>query len=667
MSAGSGQGSDPHLLALLRAIRLRQNAPDAAAAGTSDTAAALSEIAAQKRAEHREGPTRALPESDQPHMPGSDRSSAPGRPGTPGRSSAPNTPAPVAISDIYEMSVDSADFRHATAGTAVPSSPKPDASPLGGELSPESSFPDEPGAHPSRIHPTPPPRPAPPNRPPADRQGPGNPNSERPNSELLWRGDPATTLGRSNLGAKPGKPPQPNPARRPTTQKGVWGAAAGRINPITGVNPSGPATPAPPIPGLDPVRPIGSPGTEFPQDPSLYAYPPRTPQNPPPRKAAPGVDGMNPADDAELRDTQRLLSTSLTFAGGTEDVADRLWVALYQAQPDLLATLPGTDEIQRLQLARALTWLAHNLDNPPHVVSGCGDLGAALAECGVQWNQLQLVGAALAEAMRAGMAPGAWRQDFDHAWRWTWQHTYEWIVHGGTLAAYQPTAWGAEVISHELRRPDLAVIRVRPFMPMPYRPGQYARIEVADQPGVWRPFSLAGAPHRDETLELHVRARSSAGVSHTLVHKTRKGDHIRLTRAEGDMRVPEEAGRGVLMIAGDTGIAAMKAMLAQVAATADPRPVVLFWGVRDISELYDIDDLSAIALQAPKAKVVPVVSEGNPGPYAYGQVTDAVAAYGEWSRHEVCVAGPPLMVAATTAALEHLRISPARIHHDPPD
>jgi NAD(P)H-flavin reductase len=65
--------------------------------------------------------------------------------------------------------------------------------------------------------------------------------------------------------------------------------------------------------------------------------------------------------------------------------------------------------------------------------------------------------------------------------------------------------------------------------------------------------------------------------------------------------------------------------------------------------------------------VVPVISEGNPGPYASGLVTDAVAAYGEWSRHEVFLAGPPLMLAATSAVLRQLGIDAERIHHDHPE
>ena len=230
------------------------------------------------------------------------------------------------------------------------------------------------------------------------------------------------------------------------------------------------------------------------------------------------------------------------------------------------------------------------------------------------------------------------------------------------------TAWTAEVVEHERRRDDLAVIRLRPFQPMPFRPGQYARIEVAELPGVWRPYSMAVVPDRADLVELHVRAKTSAGVSGALVYRTKAGDTVRIGPAQGAMGVPDGPGgdRDLLMIAGDTGVVPLKAMLAELAATGDPRSAVLFWGVRTLDELYDIDDLADIARSARRATVVPVISEGESGPYASGLVTDAVAAYGEWSAHEVFLAGPPLMLAATTIALHALGVHPSRIHHDAP-
>jgi NAD(P)H-flavin reductase/hemoglobin-like flavoprotein len=383
--------------------------------------------------------------------------------------------------------------------------------------------------------------------------------------------------------------------------------------------------------------------------------------------AARPADGMDPADDAALRELQRLLSDSLSLAGGPADVAARLRTALAQAQPQLFAALPGNPAFQRAQLAQALAWLVRNLDQPPVMVAGCGQLGAALAECGIHPQQLQLVGAALAEAMRAGMAAGAWRQDFDQAWRTSWQHAYEWIAHGAAQSRYQPTTWTAVVVDHDRRRDDLAIVRLRPYLPMPFQPGQYARIEVPEVPGVWRPYSLAGAPRRDNTVELHVRAKTEAGVSGTLVYRTNPGDTVRISRAEGAMALAPEPDRDLLMIAGDTGVAPLKAMLTELAATGDPRSAVLFWGARTLDELYDIEEIADIARAARRATVVPVISEGEAGPYASGLVTDAVAAYGEWSNHEVFLAGPPLMLAATSIALQALGVHPDHIHHDAPE
>jgi NAD(P)H-flavin reductase len=94
---------------------------------------------------------------------------------------------------------------------------------------------------------------------------------------------------------------------------------------------------------------------------------------------------------------------------------------------------------------------------------------------------------------------------------------------------------------------------------------------------------------------------------------------------------------------------------------------VLFWGARTLDQLYDIDEVAGIARACKKATVVPVISEGEAGPYASGLVTDAVAAYGEWSQHEVYLAGPPPMLAATTAALQQLGVTPDHIHHDAPE
>ncbi|MEV4639582.1 FAD-binding oxidoreductase [Actinoplanes sp. NPDC049548] len=530
-------------------------------------------------------------------------------------------------------------------GTPAPATPQlPPSGPVPGGPSTPGTLVPRPGASTPALPGTP--TPALPGTPAPAL--PGNPTPTLPGTPTSTTPAPAfPTTPATRTGVPINRPTIPYPPG-----PGPWTAAS--TQPIEGIS------------GLGGPRPVGAPWPGDPVQPLNPAAPLRPPVPVPPARTLAPVDGMNPADDAMLHEVRRLLGNSLSLAGGPQEVADRLRAALVQAEPALFRTIPGSPGSQAEQLADGLTWLVHTFDQPPALVAGFGRLGAALAECGVAPQQLQLAGAALAEAMRAGMAANGWRQDFDQAWRSTWQHAYEWIVHGMATARYEPTTWTAVVVSHDLRREDLAVVRLRPYLPMPYRPGQYARIEVPELPGVWRPYSLAGAPRRDNVVELHVRAKSVNGVSGTLVHRLTAGDKVRISRAEGAMGLPE-SGRPLLMIAGDTGVAPLKALLTELAATGDARSAVLFWGARTLDELYDIEDVAAIARSARRATVVPVISEGPSGPYASGLVTDAVAAYGEWSEHEVYLAGPPLMLAATSAALHQLGVAPERIHHDAPE
>ncbi len=719
------------MLALLRAIRLRLAAPDAAAAGAADTAEALGGTAQEDEPVHPDWLMHPQWPAASPPGPGPEPLDRAGRPQLPaaGDRAEQRADEVPAARPLGESSADAVPLPWDGAPGWAPG--RSGATPLPGGLTPGATtsgnqgrlVPGGAGAmpgHPEGLLPRgtgglipggahgqgPRPRPGT-GYPPGAAPAPGNPPipgaAPAAGNSLVPATPPGTRVPQTSPGpvvhgsspgpvvpasppgpAVPGSPPGPVvPASPPgaVVPTGLGGLVPrpGATTPYPpGAGPWAGGVPAIPvtgsatepisnIPGIGGPRPAGQP---WPGDP-VQAAPPlgpvRMPGSTPPVGARPAepVDGMDPADDVALRELVRLLGNSLSLAGGPEEVAGRLRIALAQAQPALFAALPGGPAAQVEQLAEALVWLVHHLEQPPVLVAACGRLGAALAECGVLPQQLQLAGAALAEAMRAGMAAGGWRQDFDQAWRSTWQHAYEWIAHGMAAPGYQPTMWTAVVVAHERRRDDLAVLRLRPYLPMPYRPGQYARIEVPGQPGVWRPYSLTGAPRRDNVVELHVRAKSHSGVSGTLVYQTAVGDKVRIARAEGEMGLPE-SGRDLLMIAGDTGVVPLKALLTELAATGDPRSAVLFWGVRNLSELYDIDDITEIARACRRATVIPVISEGEAGPYASGLVTDAVAAYGEWSDHEVYLAGPPLMLAATSVALHQLGVAPERIHHDQP-
>lgn len=394
---------------------------------------------------------------------------------------------------------------------------------------------------------------------------------------------------------------------------------------------------------------------------------------PAPAPVGPGVpvpvvvapDGPRPGDNESLSELQRLLRASLAVAVPVDVLVDRVREAVAAARPELRALLPAGPQAQREQVAAALLWLVENLDRPQVVAAGCAQVGAVLRELNVPPGQLQLLGPALAEAMRASLGTH-WRAEYAAAWRTTWRLAERWMAHGGDAGAYEPVFWTGTVVAHERRMPDLAVLRIRPYLPYPFRAGQYTTVQSPVVPGVWRSYSIAGAPDPDNVVELQVRAKGAEGLSGALVHRTAVGDRLRLRAAQGALVLDPECRRDLLFIAGDTGVAPFKALLGQLADTGDSRSAVLFWGVRTLDDLYDLTDLEALARACRQATVVPVVSDGDPGPYAGGLVTDAVEAYGQWSAHEVFLAGPPAMVQATRAILLDLGVVPDCIHHDQP-
>jgi NAD(P)H-flavin reductase len=251
--------------------------------------------------------------------------------------------------------------------------------------------------------------------------------------------------------------------------------------------------------------------------------------------------------------------------------------------------------------------------------------------------------------------------------------------------AGEPPWWVAEVIRHERRSPDLAVLTVRPGEPFSYLPGQYLSVQVLRWPRVWRNYSIANAPRPDGSLDLHIRAIPGGQVSTALVHDTTPGDTILLGPARGSMVADHGSARDILCIAGGTGFAPIKAIIegvaAQPAGTGQPgaaqpartgraggtgRRIRLFVGARRRADLYDLPDLARLESRCARLEVITALSDepGASGPH--GLVHDVARQQASWQDCDVFVSGPPGMVRATLRALAH-RASDEHLYCDPHD
>jgi CDP-4-dehydro-6-deoxyglucose reductase len=182
-----------------------------------------------------------------------------------------------------------------------------------------------------------------------------------------------------------------------------------------------------------------------------------------------------------------------------------------------------------------------------------------------------------------------------------------------------------------------------------YLPGQYIDFLLED--GKRRSFSLANAPD-GETLELHLRLTPGGKFAHWVRDEMPERAILRFEGPLGAFYIREDSERPILLMAGGTGFAPIKAMIEDQLARGCPRPLHLLWGVRSREDLY-LDALAAgWAAAQPRFRYTPVLSEPDADWIGErGLVHEALLrAHPQLAGGEVYMSGPPVMVRSAKDA-----------------
>ncbi|GAA1574843.1 FAD-binding oxidoreductase [Actinomadura kijaniata] len=337
---------------------------------------------------------------------------------------------------------------------------------------------------------------------------------------------------------------------------------------------------------------------------------------------------------------------------------------LFAENPRLRALFPPAMDLQRDRLFHALTRIVWSLDSPETLSAYLGQLGRDHRKFGVLREHYPAVGDALIATLRR-FAADEWTPEAEAAWREAYRTAAAIMVDSAEQdAAQSPPWWVAEVVEHDRRAPDLAVITLRTAQPLPYRAGQYVTVQTARWPRVWRPYSIANAPRSDGLLRLHVRAVPGGWVSGALVRHTRQGDTVSLGPAMGTMTLDPDGDRDLLLVAGGTGLSPLKAIAEQVIMAGRRRDVHLVVGARTERDLYDLPDLRLLESSYPSLRVVPVLSDEPDSDGPRGPVSDALERLHDWDGHDAYVSGPADMIRRTVGELQRLGMPLERVHHD---
>ncbi|MBP2322011.1 NAD(P)H-flavin reductase/hemoglobin-like flavoprotein [Kibdelosporangium banguiense] len=333
-----------------------------------------------------------------------------------------------------------------------------------------------------------------------------------------------------------------------------------------------------------------------------------------------------------------------------EDVARFFYGMLFSLSPNAREMFPANMEVQRSRLLRALVHFVQLVDRPDDLVPFLRQLGRDHRKFGVISAHYEAVGTALIHAVKK-YATKSWTDETERAWAEAYTIMARAMLDAAN-AEDGPAWWPAAVVDHHRIGFDLAVVTVRPDYPVPYQPGQYVSVEVPQRPRLWRYLSPANAPREDGSIDFHIRTVDGGWVSRAIVGHTRPGDVWRLGPPMGRMRVDRENTRDLVMVAGGTGLAPMRAIIDELCQWGENPRVHLFYGGRVLADLYDLQNLQHLAATNPWLTVVPVLeSEPDATGVEHGTLADVVTRYGAWSERNVLVSGSPAMIRSTVSRM----------------
>jgi len=219
-----------------------------------------------------------------------------------------------------------------------------------------------------------------------------------------------------------------------------------------------------------------------------------------------------------------------------------------------------------------------------------------------------------------------------------------------------------EVKALSAHRIRLSVKPLEGALPM-FLPGQYVNI-TAPSATAKRPYSFTSAPGADVATFL-IRNVPGGKMSAYLEAKAKTGDRLVLNGPFGSfyLRTPR---RPILFLAGGTGVGPILSMLEHLAARgANDQPVRLVYGVRDDSDLVEVERIEALSARIPKFTYDTSCSgPGSQHPLT-GHITDHFNADALNNGDvEVYLCGPPEMVESGRQHVAKFGLLPANIHFE---
>lgn len=199
-----------------------------------------------------------------------------------------------------------------------------------------------------------------------------------------------------------------------------------------------------------------------------------------------------------------------------------------------------------------------------------------------------------------------------------------------------------------------------------YRAGQYLEIILSDSEH--RPFSIANSPVDASMLELHIRHQPENEATRRIIDEIENKKQLTVSMPHGRSIYHKQPQSPIILLAGGTGFAPIKAIIENALAEGMKQPMHLYWGVSTLVDLYMLSLPQRWAEHVPNFHFTPVLSQPKPETQWQGKtgmVYDAVLSdYNDLSDFQVYAAGPAEMVFLALNEFQKLGFNKAFMYSD---
>lgn len=198
-----------------------------------------------------------------------------------------------------------------------------------------------------------------------------------------------------------------------------------------------------------------------------------------------------------------------------------------------------------------------------------------------------------------------------------------------------------------------------------FQAGQYISILIGNGPDR-RSYSICSAPENEHGFDLLLDITPN-GIGVKYLNGLQFGQEISCLCALGMLTVPPTAaGKPLHFIATGSGIAPFHGMiLDQLQTQKNTQPIHLYWGMREINNLFWIDEFAELMESFPNFQFHPVISQPvEAWPLCRGHVTDCLTVHPLMPEALYYICGKEQMILEVIQTLTNLGVNDLQIHRE---